>query len=88
MTRYYIKSNNEYGLEELTETEFFRIVGNKVHSPYATKVYQGDITIDEVPEEYQSAVKDIVAARIEKFGEYSEREVSGEELKSMIEEAV
>lgn len=84
MKRYYISANNEKGLEELTENEFFAIMGDDTHRPYANKVYCETMTIDEVPEEYRTTVESIVANKIAKWGLYRDREISPSELENIL----
>lgn len=89
MKHYYITDPNaERGFVELTEAEFYAIVGTEEIRPYATKVYRGTLSIDEVPEDLRSQVQSVVDAKIARFGEYNKQEVPAEELKNMIEEVV
>lgn len=85
MKRYYISANNQKGFEELTETEFFAIVGDDTHRPYASKVYRGKMALEDVPDQYRATVEALVSARVERCGAYAERDISADELKSMIE---
>ena len=86
---YYISNpNSEKGFDEITETEFFAIIGDKEHAPYASEVYRGELTIDDVPEKNRETVASIVANRIARFGEYNKQEVSSEELQTLIEEVL
>ena len=85
---YIVDPTAEKGFVEVTETEFTTLLGNETTRPYASKVYRGEITIEEVPEDVREAVSTVVAAKIECFGEYSKQEVPATELKSMIEEAI
>lgn len=85
--RYYISANNERGFEELTESEFYAIMGDETTRPYASKVYRGELSIDEVPDDVKEAVQTVVNAKITKFGEYNKQEITAEEFKKMIEEA-
>ena len=89
MKHYYLANPNSLnGFEEVTETEFRAIVGDKTTQPYATPVYQGKLSINEVPEDVRDAVQAVVDAKITKFGEYDKQDVPANELKSMIEEVV
>lgn len=86
MNRYYISNPEaERGFEELTESEWISLIGEGENRTYANQVYRGEISIDDVPEELCEAVQAIVDAKIERFGEYMERDISASELKSMIE---
>lgn len=83
---YYISDQTQpRGFVEVTETEFVALIGDETTRPYAGKVYRGEITIEEVPEELREAVQAVVDAKIARFGEYMEQDVSASELKSMIE---
>ena len=76
MKHYYIKnSKTKKGLEEITEAEFHALFGDKTIRPYATKVYRGEITIDDVPTDYKEAVQAVVDAKIAKWGTYESRNV-------------
>lgn len=83
--KYYIHANNDKGFKEVTEGEFFAISGDETTSIYASKVYRGALTINEVPENLQEAVQVVVDAKIALYGEYQNQEVSATELKTMIE---
>lgn len=89
MKHYYLSNpNSDKGFDEVTETEFYAIVGTEETRPYASKVYRGEMTIDEVPEEAREAVRSVVDAKIARFGEYKEQDIPANELKKMIEEVV
>lgn len=89
MKHYYIINPNfNSGLIEVTESEFYSIIGDEEHRDYASKVYKGIMSIDEVPEENRATVESIVAARINKFGEYNSQPISNEEFMNMIEEVL
>lgn len=76
MTRYYIiHHNNEKGFDEVTQAEFFAVIGDDTHRPYADKVYSGEILLEDVPEEYRATVATIVANRTAKFGQYKETDI-------------
>lgn len=89
MKRYYIPSNKSViSFETITEDEWVSLMGDKEHKNYADKVYCGAMTIDEVPEEYRNCIRDIIANKIARWGEYHEQPISSTELRSMIEEVV
>lgn len=89
MKRYYISNpNSPKGFDEVTEAEFYAILGDEITRPYASKVYRGELSIDEVPDDLQEAVMAVVNKKIERFGEYNKQEVPAQELKNMIEEVV
>lgn len=89
MKHYYISNpNNKKGFVEVTEVEFIAIVGTEAIRPYATRVYRGELSISDVPSEYQSAVQDVVDTRIARMGEYKNQKITSNELQSMIEEVL
>ena len=89
MKQYYIaNANSAQGIEEISYTEWLFLIGESPNREYASKVYYKEIPIYEVPEKYQSDVELIVANRIDKWGEYNNQEISGEEFQSMIEEVL
>lgn len=89
MKHYYISNpNSEKGFDEVTETEFYAIIGTDETRPYASKVYRGTLSIEEVPEDLRTQVQAVVDSKIARFGEYNKQEVPAAELKSMIEEVV
>lgn len=84
-THYYIAdSKAEKGFVELTESEWYAIVGTDETRPYANKVYRGELSIEEVPEELQEAVQAVVDAKIARFGLYSERELNAQEALNIL----
>ena len=86
MKRYYITDPAaEKGFVETTEEEFNAIVGDETTRPYVGKVYRGEITIEDVPEELRETVQAVVSNRIQRFGKYGQQEVPAGELKTMIE---
>lgn len=66
--KYYVTINQR--LTEVTESEFKWLHGGKTVHPYASKVYRGEMTIDEVPEELREEVQTVVDRRIERLGKY------------------
>lgn len=89
MKHYYLTNPNlPRGFEEVTESEFLAFVGDESTRPYATKVYRGEISINEVPEELRDAVQSVVDAKIARLGVYANQDVPANELKTMIEEAI
>ena len=89
MKHYYIGDPAaEKGLVEVSESEFYAIVGDNTTGPYAAKVYSGIITIDDVPADLRDSVQTVVSNRIARFGEYNKQEVPANELKSMVEGVV
>lgn len=86
MKHYYLSNpNSPKGFDEVTEEEFYAILGDETTKPYAGKVYRGELTIEEVPEDIREAVIAVVEARTARFGVYTEQDISAEELKNMIQ---
>lgn len=84
-TRYYISDPTaERGFVELTEAEWYALIGTEETRPYANKVYRGEMTIEEVPAELQEAVQAVVDAKIVRFGLYSERELPANEALNIL----
>lgn len=80
MTRYYIADlNAPKGFAELSEDEWYALVGDDTTRPYASQLYCGDITIEDVPEELRETVQDIVDNKIARWGLYSERDIPSDE---------
>lgn len=89
MKHYYLTNPNlPRGFDEVTESEFYAIFGDESTRPYTGKVYRGEISINEVPEELREAVQSVVDAKIARFGVYANQDVPANELKTMIEEAI
>ena len=89
MKHYYITDPNaEKGFVEITEEEFNAIIGTEETRPYASKVYRGELSIEEVPEDIREAVQTIVDAKIARLGEYAKQEIPANELNNMIEEVL
>lgn len=72
------------GEKEITEAEFYSIIGDETIRPYASKVYRGELSIEEVPEDMRESVAAVVAKRIEYLGEYDQRKMPDEEMKSLL----
>ena len=71
MKHYYISSSiAEKGFIEVTETEYHTLRGGDTVHPYASRVYRGEMTIEEVPEELREEVQTVVDRRIERLGKY------------------
>lgn len=76
VTRYYVSDDTaERGFVELTHEEWVALMGDDTTLPYATKVYRGEMPIDEVPAELQETVQAVVDTKIARFGPYSERQI-------------
>ena len=85
ITRHYISADNEKGFEEITKEEWDAIINEPPVSGYATDVYKGRKTIDEVPEEYREKTQSVVEAKIAKWGLYKDTRISDSEFTEMVE---
>lgn len=71
MKHYYlINKNAPRGFEELTEEEYIAVVGLPPVKEYAEKVYRGEMSIEDVPEEHREATQSVVDAKIARLGAY------------------
>lgn len=85
MKHYYITDPSaEKGFVEVSEEEFRAVVGDETTRPYANKVYRGEMTMDEVPEELREAVQAVVDAKVSRFGLYAERDLNAQEALNII----
>jgi len=85
MTHYYISDPKaEKGFVELTESEWHALIGTEEVRPYTGKVYRGEMAMDDVPEELREEVAAVVAAKVERWGLYSERELTAHEALNII----
>ena len=93
--RYYARYNDSgallaigtgYGGMEITEAEYNAILSEiREKADLVNKLYSGEITIDDVPSEWQEEIQRRVDERIAADGEESEQDISGDELMSMME---
>ena len=71
MKKYYLLNRNApCGFEEITEKEYLSVVGLPPVKDYAFKVYRGQMSIDDVPEEHREATQAVVDAKIARLGAY------------------
>ena len=85
MKHYYIADNTQpKGFIELTEAEFYALIGTEKTRPYATKVYRGELSIEEVPEELRAEVQAVVDAKIARWGTYESRDIPDSEALNII----
>lgn len=76
--RYYISDENHpMGFVEASEAEYTAIFGDETIRPYASKVYYGELSIDEVPVELRASVQATVNEKIKRWGEYTYTEITG-----------
>lgn len=85
MKRYYITDPTSKDMVEVTEEEFYSLIGTEETRPYANQVYYGDISIEDVPENLREQVQTILNYKIAHCGEYDDQNISADELKAMLE---
>lgn len=76
--------SNDGEHEEVTESVWFDIIGDKDHREYAYKVYRGELSIEEVPEDKRETVQKIVNNKIARWGAFDKREISDREALDII----
>ncbi len=96
--RYYAQYNDSgkliaigtgYGGTEITEAEYNALLAEiREKAALVGKLYSGEITLDEVPADWQEEIQRRVNERITADGEAAEQPVSGDEFLSMIEEVL
>ena len=75
-----------YGDTEITEAEYNALLSEiREKADLVNKLYSGEITIVDVPSEWQEEIQQRVNERIAADGEESEQDISGDELMSMME---
>lgn len=71
---------------EITEAEYNALLSEiREKAALVDKLYGGEITIDEVPTDWQEEIQRRVNERIAAEGEAAEQPVSGDEFLSMME---
>ena len=93
--RYYAQYNDSgkliaigtgYGGTEITESEYNALLSEiREKAALVDKLYSGEITLDEVPADWQEEIQRRVNERITAEGEAAEQPVSGDEFLSMLE---
>ena len=74
------------GGTEITESEYNALLAEiREKAALVDKLYSGDITLDEVPADWQEEIQRRVNERITAEGEAAEQPVSGDEFLSMLE---
>ena len=80
MTHYYISDHKaERVFVELTYEQWLALHGTDETAPYASQVYRGEITLDDVPEDIREEVAAVVQTKVDRWGLYSERELTDKE---------
>lgn len=74
-----------YGGTEITETEYNALLAEiREKAALVDKLYNGEITIDDVPTEWQEEIQRRVDERIAMQGTLEEQDISAEEALSII----
>ena len=74
------------GGTEITEAEYNALLAEiREKAALVDKLYSGEITLDEVPADWQEEIQRRVNDRITAEGEAAEQPVSGDEFLSMLE---
>lgn len=74
------------GGTEITESEYNALLAEiREKADLVNKLYSGEITIDDVPADWQGDIQRRVNERITADGEAAEQPVSGDEFLSMLE---
>ena len=74
-----------YGGEEITEAEYNTLLSEiREKAALVDKLYSGEITIDDVPTEWQEEIQRRVDERIAAEGSAEEQDISAEEALNII----
>ena len=77
------------GGTEITESEYNALLSViREKADLVNRLYSGEITIDDVPADWQEEIQRRVNERIAAEGEAAEQPVSGDEFLSMMEEVL
>lgn len=77
------------GGTEITETEYNHLLAEiRDKAALVDSLYNGEITIDDVPTNWQEEVQRRVDERIAAEAEAAEQDISGDEFMSMMEEVL
>lgn len=92
----YFKKSNDCGMiifigtgpggTEITEAEYNALLSEiREKAAFVDKLYSGEITIAEVPTDWQEEIQRRVDERIAAEGAAAEQEISGDEFMTMLE---
>lgn len=85
MKHFYISNPNaEKGFDEVSEQEFYALLGDEKTRPYASKVYKNEMTLEEVPEDIRENVETVVKNRIARWGTYESTDIPDSEALNII----
>jgi hypothetical protein len=74
------------GGTEITEAEYNTLLSEiREKAALVNQLYSGEITIDDVPTDWQDEIQRRVDERIAAEGEAAEQDISGDEFLSMLE---
>lgn len=77
------------GGTEITEAEYNALLAEiREKADYVNRLYNGEITIEDVPTDWQEEIQRRVDERIAAEGAAEEQEISGDEFMTMIEEVL
>ena len=95
IVRYYVRCSDSgkliaigtgSGGTEITEAEYNTLLSEiREKADLVDKLYSGEITIAEVPTDWQEEIQRRVNERIAAEGEAGEQEISGDEFMTMLE---
>ena len=75
-----------HGGTEITEAEYNALLSEiREKAALVDKLYSGEITIEDVPTDWQEEIQRRVDERISADGEAAEQDISGDEFLSMLE---
>ena len=96
--RYYAQYNEEnkliaigtgYGGTEITESEYNTLLAEiREKASLVDALYNGEITLENVPPEWQEEIQRRVNERIEMMGKMEEQPISSEEFYNMLSEVL
>ena len=98
MIRYYAQYNDSgklisigtgCGGTEITEAEYNALLAEiREKAALVDKLYSGELSLDEVPADWQEEIQRRVNERITADGEATEQPISGDEFLAMMEEVL
>lgn len=78
-----------HGGTEITEAEYNALLSEiREKAALVDKLYSGEITIEDVPTDWQEEIQRRVDERISADGEAAEQDISGDEFLLMLEEVL